>query len=237
MAVKKRLWEIDFLRGIAVVLMILFNYAFTLRFFGAYSIEGGWLFWWLFPRIIAGAFIFLMGLSLTLSYSRGWKFGKYLRRGAKIFGYGLLISLITWLYLGQGFVRFGILHFIGLSTILAYPFLRYGRLNFLLGALAILAGFLLSQYTLNSSWLLWIGLVPESFYTIDYFPLLPWFGLTLIGTGAGTVFYPRGKRGFRILELSKFRFMRAFSFLGRHSLLIYLAHQPVLLAALYLGIL
>lgn len=231
-----RFWEVDFLRGTAVVLMIFFNYAFTLRYFGIYTVGGEWAFWWLFPRIIAGTFIFLMGMSLTLSYhrSKDAQFKKYLLRGLKIFGYGLAITIVTWLYMREGFVVFGILHFIGLSTILAYPFLRYGRLNFLLGALALFAGFLLSQYTLNSAWLLWLGLVPVGFYTIDYFPLLPWFGLTLIGIAAGNLLYSKGKRRFRMPELSHAPPVQTFSFLGRHSLLIYLAHQPVLLAALYL---
>jgi len=234
MAVKKRLWEIDFLRGTAVVLMLFFNYAFTLRFFGAYFVGGGWLFWWLFPRIIAGTFIFLMGVSLTISQSQGGNFKKYLMRGLKIFSYGLVITLVTWLYLRNGFVVFGILHFIGLSTILAYPFLRYARLNLLLGALLIAIGYSLSGLTFDFPWLVWLGLVPAGFYTIDYFPLLPWFGITLFGVGAGNLLYPKGTRKFRLPELSHALPVKTVSFLGRHSLLIYLAHQPVLLAALYM---
>src|SRR3989338_3723545 len=116
----KRLWEIDFLRGFAVVLMVFFNYAFALRFLGVYSMSAGWLFWFLFPRIIAGMFIFLVGVSLTLSHSKakGTKKteakAKYIFRGAKILGYGMLATLATWLYLKQGFVVFGILHLIGI---------------------------------------------------------------------------------------------------------------------------
>ncbi len=229
----KRFWEIDFLRGIAVVLMIFFNYAFTLRYFGVYTIEGGWNFWWLFPRIIAGTFIFLMGVSLTLSHSQGWNFKKYLFRGLKIFGYGLAITLVTWLYMREGFVVFGILHLIGLSTIMAYPLLKHARLSLLLGAVFIFAGYLLSGQTFDFPWLVWLGLVPAGFYTIDYFPLLPWFGVTLFGIAFGNLLYPGGKRGFKISTADNAP-VKMFSFLGRHSLIIYLAHQPVLLAFLYL---
>ena len=66
----ERFWEIDFFRGSAVILMIIFNYAFALRYFGIYDVDLGFLFWWLFPRLIAGAFIFIAGLSLAVSYSR-----------------------------------------------------------------------------------------------------------------------------------------------------------------------
>lgn len=232
---KKRFWEIDFLRGTAITLMIFFNYAFTLRYFGIYSLEGGWGFWWLFPRLIAGTFIFLAGISLTLSHSaaKDTGFKKYLLRGLKIFGYGLAITLATRLCLKSGFVVFGILHLIGVSIMLAYPLLRHRDLNLILGALVIAAGCFLSGFAFNLPWLVWLGFVPAGFYTIDYFPLLPWFGVMLIGIAFGNLLYPGGKRGFRVAEAANVPPMMILSLLGRHSLLIYLAHQPALLAVLY----
>lgn len=104
----KRFWEIDFLRGIAVIMMIISNFVFDLTFFG-----------------------FSYPLSLTLSYYRAKKlklkklFMKYFKRGMKIFSLGLLITLTTYLYLKEGFIIFGVLHFIGVSIILAYPFLKF----------------------------------------------------------------------------------------------------------------
>ncbi len=66
----KRLPEIDFARGLAVILMVLFNWSFAISFLGIYTIPGGAVYWQLFPRLIGGAFIFLAGLSIMLSYVR-----------------------------------------------------------------------------------------------------------------------------------------------------------------------
>jgi uncharacterized membrane protein len=59
-------------------------------------------------------------------------------------------------------------------------------------------------------------------------PLLPWFGLVLIGMACGSLFYPDGSRGFS-LRTAEPAFARPFSILGRHSLFIYFLHQPLIL--------
>lgn len=226
-----RYWEIDFFRGIAVVLMVLFNYSFALDFFGIYRITEGWLFWWLFPRLVGGAFIFLAGLSVAISYSRNRKWQKRAKRGARIFGWGVLITMITLLALPAGAVWFGVLHLIGLSIILSPLFVRYRKLSLALGAVLIIAGFYLENFTFGFPWLLWLGLAPHAFYTLDYFPLLPWFGIFLAGMHAGSALYANGKGRIKRRTPDIFR---PLCVLGRNSLIIYLLHQPLLIAALYL---
>jgi len=229
----KRFYEIDSLRGVAIVMMIAFHFLYDLKFFGIYNLGESFVFWWLFPRFIAFIFIFLVGISLTVSYSRVKKWSekkkvkKYFFRGLKIFSWGLIITVITWLYLREGFVVFGILHFIGLSIILAYPFLRWRYKNLLIGTALIAARFFLGNFYVNFPWLLWLGLKPAMFYTVDYFPLIPWFGVVLLGIFFGNIFYPDGKRIFKIKEITHpvVNFLCA---LGRNSLLIYLIHQPIL---------
>jgi len=219
-------------------MMVLFHIFFDLRFLGIYSFESE-LFWWFFPRIIASTFVFLVGISLTLSYSRVEKkperdvLKKYFLRGLKIFSLGLLITLVTWFLIGEGFIFFGILHFIGLSVILAYPFLRYPKFNFYIGIFAMLAGLYLLTLRFSFPYLVWLGFIPSGAYSLDYFPLLPWFGLVLMGIYYGNFLYPKGRRIFRIRELGS-KPVRFFSFLGRNSLLIYLIHQPVILMAIFL---
>ncbi len=239
-----RFWEIDFLRGIAIILMIIFNYSFTLRFLNIQIMWNGWFFWSALPRLIASIFIILVGVSLTLSYSRAIKHfsgielnKKYIFRGLRIFSYGILVTLGTWVFLKEGYIIFGILHFIGLSIILAYPLLRYGFGNLLIGLALIVLGAYLSNLTFPFYWLLWMGFTPENFYTIDYFPLLPWFGVVLIGVFFGNYFYPDGKRNFKLKDFSNYSIIKFLTFLGQRSLLIYLMHQPLLLAFLYLFIL
>ncbi len=230
----KRFWEIDALRGLAVILMIIFNYSFTLRFLEIYTVNAGWQYWWLFPRIIAGMFIFLVGVSLSLSYNRKRNYIHFLKRGAFIFSLGMLATLATWLYIGKGFVVFGILHLIGLSVILAPFFFRFGKLNAIISLVIFIFGFYINSLPSENYWLLWLGFVPSDFYSVDYFPLLPWFGLVLIGFGVGNRLYSKSKRMFKINDYSNNFFIKKLSFLGRHSLMIYVLHQPVLLAFLYL---
>jgi uncharacterized membrane protein len=242
-----RYWEIDSLRGIAIILMIAYHFIFDFSFFGGWAVNMSSLPFVILQKIIATTFILLVGVSLTISYSRKRKildekglFFKYFWRGLEIFGYGLIITLVTFFFLRDGFVRFGILHFIGMSIILAFLLVRFFPRYVLypfIGAAAIIAGIFLNNLTVSYPWLLWLGITPEYFYTVDYFPLLPWFGIVLLGLFFGNLLYPSGKRNFRIADFSNYRAIRAFSFLGRHSLIIYLAHQPVLVLFLHLFVL
>lgn len=225
-------------------MMVTFHLIFDLTYFGIYDFDVSSGFWWVFARLTAFIFIFLVGISLTLSHTRAeitgktrenhGLFPKYLKRGLKIFSLGILITLATWLFIPEDFIVFGILHFIGIAIILEYPFLNKKYTNLILGIFFIIAGLIIAQFTVNYPWLLWLGLKPEVFITVDYFPVLPWLGVVSLGLFAGTLLYRDYKRIFNLPDLSKNHFVRLFSFLGRHSLLIYLIHQPILIIALYM---
>jgi uncharacterized membrane protein len=156
---------------------------------------------------------------------------KFIIRGLYIFGGGMLVTLGTWLYLRQGYVIFGVLHCIGVSTILAYPLIRRRVYPLILGIICVVIGvFLQLMVVVDFPWLLWLGLIPSNFYTVDYFPLLPWFGVILIGIFIGNSLYQNNKRQFKIKDLSQVLAVRGVCFLGRHSLIIYLLHQPIIVA-------
>ncbi len=221
--------------------MIVFHVVFDLDFFGYLDVGVGGGFWWFFARATAAVFIFLAGVSLALSYSRvGGRMGskalrlKYLRRGLGIFSLGLLISLVTWFFLREGFIFFGILHFIGVSVILAYPLRGYRFRILLLGFSFMVVGVYLSGLCFGFPWLAWLGFVPCGLYTVDFFPLLPWFGVFLFGLFSGNLLYPGYVRVFRLPDLSGFFLVGFFCFLGRRSLFFYFIHQPVLVGFLYL---
>ncbi len=239
-SLNKRFWEIDSIRGLAITMMISYHFIFDLTFFGIYSLDINSGFLWIFARLTAFTFIFLMGVSLTLSSSRaqitgeGELFKKYFKRGLKIFSIGLLITIATFIFIPQEFIIFGVLHFIGISIILAYPFLKHKSLNLFLGISFIIVGIYLGSFTFDFSWLVWLGFIPNTLQTVDYFPLLPWFGVVLIGLFFGKILYKNYLRQFEIPDLSKSYFIRIFSFLGRNSLIIYLIHQPILIIILYL---
>ena len=220
----KRYSEVDILRGIAVVMMVIFHFVFDLNYFNVYKFNIYNGFWLYFARLIAIIFIFLVGVSLTLVYYRkNYGFLDYFKKGSVVFGFGLLITLATWLFAREGTIIFGILHFIGVSIILGSLFLRFKNLNLVLGLLLIGLGFYIKNFIVSYPWLVFLGLMFENFYTLDYFPLLPWFGVVLLGIYFGKLLYPKGKRRFNFDLKNKY-----LSFLGRHSLMIYLLHQPIL---------
>jgi uncharacterized membrane protein len=237
-----RFREVDLLRGVAIVLMVLYHLAFDLAYFAVYQIDVASGFWLAAARISASLFLLLVGLSLTLSYSRARLLGqedrffyRLCKRSARILGLALGITIITYFVICKGFIVFGVLHLIGLSLLLAFPFLRLQRMNFIFGLLAILAGACLQTVSVDYPWLLWLGLAPSDFYSLDYFPLFPWFGVILAGMGLGDMLYPGYRRRFSLPDLSGSPLVRGLVFLGQNSLLIYLIHQPIMIALFYLG--
>ncbi|HOI72056.1 MAG TPA: heparan-alpha-glucosaminide N-acetyltransferase [Methanobacterium sp.] len=249
MDLQERFWEVDFLRGVAIILMITYHFIFDLIYFGVYSLNIFSGFLWYFPRLIAGIFIFLVGISLYLSYTRTEILGtyarerdfffKYLKRGLWIFSLGLVITLVTWIFIRGEFIIFGILHFIGLAIILQYPFLKYNKkyryLNLAVGVIFIIVGTYLSMFTFNFTWLLWLGFIPQNLFTLDYFPLLPWFGVVSMGIFFASILYRGYKRSYKLPNLSNKLPVRILTFIGRHSLVIYFIHQPILIGVLYLS--
>lgn len=230
----RRFWEVDAARGVAMIMVAVYHLVYDLDVFGGYSVESTSGFWAVFADASAFAFVFLVGVSLTLSLggSSEARFGKFLWRGLRIFGYGMAITLV-FLVFDLGYVIIGILQLIGLSIVLAYPFLRLRLANVALGGLFIAAGVYIgssgaSLPGLGGVLLAPLGIVPEGLIMPDYRPLLPWFGVVLLGIAAGNFLYS-GRKPDRVKAPAP---ARPLSFIGRHTLVIYLVHQPLLIAAL-----
>ncbi|MEK6953495.1 MAG: heparan-alpha-glucosaminide N-acetyltransferase [Candidatus Micrarchaeota archaeon] len=262
-----RIWQLDFARGIAVIGMVAYNWLFALAYLGKidFPINDPPYFW--FARIVAFCFVFIAGASLAISYKRAiasrrgsehlgkTAIYKFLTRGLKLFGLGLLITLATYLYEPSATIWFGILHLLGISSLLALPIidaLERGKIRMrsitLISASIILAGILLPGMSFDFPYLLWLGFWPNGWYTFDYFPILPWFGFFLMGIVAGKKWFWRkektangAKGGMKPKSASNYppapKLLAPIAFLGRHSLFIYLAHQPILLLAVKLGLL
>jgi uncharacterized membrane protein len=148
-------------------------------------------------------------------------------RGAGIFLLGLLVTLCTWLFLKEGFIVFGILHLIGISIMISPLFFRFKTWDIAMGFLCIVIGFMIAPLT-GPIWLLPLGIHPATFFSVDYEPIFPWFGIVLIGMGLGEFLYPEGVRSFTLPQIPEM-VVRPLAFLGRHSLIIYLVHQPVII--------
>ena len=178
----KRLWEVDALRGVAIVMMVIYHLLYDLYYFRVTDTIFTNPFWFYFQRATAGTFLVLVGVSLTLSVSamrrRGQSertiYAQLLRRGLRVFGWGMVITLVTWLFFGSALaVKFGILHFIGVATLLAYPFLTLCWTNLALWVSLSLLGRVLDGITINGPWLLVLGIEPRNHVYVDYFPLVP----------------------------------------------------------------
>ena len=233
-----RFWEIDLFRTIAIAMMITFHTLYLLNYFHIHNTgvpASPYGFWWWFPRVTGGIFIFTAGVSLTIAYSKAKRVWPFMRRGLEILALGMGITLITWVISREGYVRFGILHFFGIAFILAPFFLRFRFINLILGAVLMAAGIYLQVQGIRVDfpWLFWLGLMPHSFWTWDYWPLLPWFGLFLLGMFCGTMLYRQGNRQFSIPEFID-PVTSALILPGRHPLVIYLAQWPAIIGILLL---
>ncbi len=220
-----RVVALDVARGAAVIAMIAFHLIWDLGNFG--YIDGNFPYSVgvkLFGHAIAIAFLFIVGVSLVLAHTQGAGRGPFRRRLFMIAGAAGLVSLGTYIVFPQAFVFFGILHCIALSSLLAEPLLALRWPAALLAAiLASLAPLMLSNSLFNPIWLSWIGLSTIEPLTNDYRPLLPWSGAVFAGIAAAGFWRER-----RLAPLGAGLRVGAMSWLGRHSLALYLLHQPAL---------
>jgi len=233
---RPRFWELDLIRGTLIILMVLYHLIYDLHRFGEYDFHLSS--WYMRAIRIVGevAFIFIVGVSLSLSRFRrrgNSGFKGYFLRGFAIFAFGLLITGISLIIIPEEPIVFGILHCIGASIILAYPFLRLRFTNLVLGTVSVIGGIVLYRFKFGFYWLLWLGFFPRGWDTADWFPLLPWFGVVLLGLFVGDLVYSEYKRVFKLPDLSKVPLVRFLDFVGRHTLVVYLAHQPILIGVLF----
>ncbi|EPX85037.1 heparan-alpha-glucosaminide N-acetyltransferase [Salipiger mucosus] len=228
-----RLLSLDVARGVALLGMVIFHLCYDLALAGLIprdvpTREG----WRLFAKLVAGSFLFLSGVSLWLAHGRGIRWPVFVRRIGVLALAAAAISATTYAMAPDRFVYFGILHAIAVSNLLALAFLRLPALLTLLVAGGVWAlPRLVALPALDHPALHWIGLSTWHRPSMDFEPLFPWAAATLAGlactrlaTAAGL--WPR----LREREKPAANLLHPLGWPGRHSLAIYLIHQPVLVA-------
>ncbi|MBI2707625.1 MAG: DUF1624 domain-containing protein [Proteobacteria bacterium] len=235
--------EVDLIRGIAVVLMVMFHLSYDLKVFAKLSFDLPTWYWRWVPELIAPPFFFIVGLSLWLSFKRqsiSSSFSVVMKKGLKLCLIAIGITLSTALFMPPNYIiYFGVIHCIATCIVMSYPFLRNRRYNFILGLLFIVIGITLLRFRFPFPWFLWLGFWPESGITGgDWYPLLPWFGVVLFGIAAGEKLYPPLQDPQSLLSAmwARNRIICGLSFLGRHSLFIYLIHQPLFVGIIHIVI-
>jgi uncharacterized membrane protein len=231
---KNRIWEIDFLRGVAIVLMLLFHGGFDITELAGKHVVFG-IRWNLGSpgfhvavAFFAGLFILLCGVSSTLTRSN-------VRRGLKLLGVAILVTAASFVFNREETIYFGILHCLGVCILVYGAVFRRAGPGMLAGAgvfvfaLNAAVSALLKSTPIRTDWLAPFGVISDTFSSFDYFPLLPWFGVFLGGAALGKWLYADRKS-----LIEKPWPMGFFNFAGRHTLLIYVFHQPIFLGILYL---
>lgn len=227
----RRIAAIDLARGAAVLAMALYHLGWDLSFYGLIEAditrEPAWQ--WA-ARLIAGSFLALSGVSLALAHRGHIRWRSFLRRLARVAGAALLITIATVFAFPDSPILFGILHCIAVSSLLGLAFLRAPAVLLVVSALlCLLAPLWLTRPWLDHPLLDFLGLGQSVRRANDYVPLLPWFAMVLFGILGGRLI--AASRGLRAPLTGPLG--RGLSWAGRHSLVIYLVHQPLLLALIY----
>ncbi len=223
-----RLTLIDTARGVALIGMVVFHFTFDLEMFG-WVAPGtvGQVGWMAFARLVAGSFVFLAGVSMVLAHGDGVRWRSFRRGTALVAVAALGVSVATFFAMPDMFVFFGILHIIAVSRVLGLAFLRVPVAGLLVLGVAIWAApYLVSFDVFNTRWLAWIGFASVVPLSMDLEPVFPWFGPFLLGMALARVWRPAaGNAGWLAWDW--------LAAAGRHSLWIYLIHQPVLIGCVW----
>lgn len=211
---------LDILRAVAVIWMFIFHIAYDMRMFGLNQIDFSEGFWFAFPRLIAGTFLFCVGIALNYTHAKGVKTSALFKRLKKLGISALLVSIGTYIVFPQQWIYFGTLHCILAGSLLGAFFVHRRTM-----ALAVMITIMILQYGLGFG-IKWLsGLLQRP--SMDFIPIYPWFWVILLGILLGPYLSRAGL-------LMKLKTPRLFEFLGQHSLVIYLVHQPLIFGVLSL---
>lgn len=232
---RNRVFLLDEIRGFAILCMVVYHAMFNLKYEFGVDVPIFFTGWFDIIRdIFAGGFVFISGIMCR--YSRD-----NVRRGAKCFMVGMVITFVTPFF-SEGGIYFGILHMLGVSMML-YGLLE-GAFERVPPFIGLAAAAVLAVFTWNSvygylgvgdfSWsfpekakevgvLFPFGIIPNDFYSADYFPLLPWFFVFLAGSYLG-YWFKSGDMP-RCFYNSHCRWLAA---VGRATIWIYIVHVPII---------
>jgi uncharacterized membrane protein len=231
---QNRVNGLDIFRGWAILLMVAYHFSYDLNHFNyIYFDLNHDIFWVYFRYMIVSMFLLSVGMSLKLAHTPNIKWDKMKKRTFVLAISSLLITIVTYMQFPHSWVYFGIIHFILLASWVGLLFLPYPRLSLLIAIFIFLASLF---DIINVHWLFDLLKIPlhlPTHYTEDLVRFFPWFGVVLIGIFMANYNLHYNKISFSFfktdIKLNKF-----LKFIGRHALIIYLVHQPVLFGVMTL---
>lgn len=231
----ERYFVVDQLRGLAIVLMIYFHFSYDLAHFGFTDSDFYHDAYWLNLRtIIVSLFLFVVGISLVLASRKGIQYKAFFRRIGILLLFSVIITINSYFMFPGRTIIIGILHFIALASLLGMLFLHVYFLNLALGVFIIWLGSTVQLVMFNNVWLHWIGMMTHRPATEDYVPLVPWLGVVLLGMFFGQTMLKITILKKLMLKNINHPITHGLSYLGQHSLLIYILHQPILYGSTWL---
>jgi len=217
-----RYLQLDFIRGFAIILMVIFHLSFDLNNFHFISIDiynHHSRFWFYFRMFIVTLFMLSVGISLALVNEKSIDTKKSLKRFVTLAFASLAITIASFITFPHSWIYFGVIHFVAVASVVALAFVKFEWLALLVGLTIVL---LFNTNTIDMHWL-YEALAPLLHlprFTEDLVPFTPWFGVVLLG-----VFI--GKKRLFLFPLVENKLTQSIGYLGRHSLAIYLIHQPI----------
>lgn len=227
-----RLAVVDGARTVAIVLMVVYHFCFDLRHFGVIAADFEHDVVWLVARgVILTSFLLLVGVSLALADRAGVPASQFWQRIAIVAAAALGVTVVSMALFPRSFIYFGVLHCIAVTSVLVRPYAAKPRLALVAGLVVIVAGTLLAHPAFDARALSPIGFAVHKPLTEDYVPLFPWAGVVLLGITVGHALAAPPLRQL----IAGVTVPGWLTWPGRHSLLLYLLHQPVLFALLTLA--
>ena len=229
---RPRFDRLDALRGVAIVWMALFHFAFDLNYFGLLEPAQNFYrdpLWTVQRAVIVTLFMSVAGLSLAAALDAAQPWPRFWRRWAQIAGCAVLVSAGSALMFPRSWISFGVLHGFAVMLVLARAAAPLRGALWPLGALCIALPWFVQHPFFDTRWTNWVGLVTRKPVTEDYAPVLPWLGVMLWGLAAGQWLLARRSA---VLTGPLPGLLSPLAALGRWALTCYMLHQPLLIGAL-----
>lgn len=220
---------IDALRGVAIIAMMAYHFGFDLNMQGYITQNLNYSLAWQVARsCILSTFLFVAGFSMMLAQHSTTK--QHLTRIARIAGCAVLVSVASYFMFPESWIYFGVLHFMVLASLLCWFLAAHEKWLLPLGLTSLALGIFYKSATFDQPMLQWLGMMTHKPITEDYVPMFPWLGVMIIGLYAGA--WALRRQGQWPLSATPPKILKPVSWLGRHSLAVYMLHQPILLGLL-----